>query len=38
MVFHMYASAHGVSFSEMVLVTPDGPERLTQTPRLLFEV
>jgi Xaa-Pro dipeptidase len=37
MVFHMYVSAQGVSFSETVLVTPDGPERLTQTPRILFE-
>lgn len=37
MVFHMYASAQGVSFSETVLVTPDGPERLTQAPRILFE-
>ncbi len=37
MVFHMYASAHGLSFSETVLVTPDGPERLTRTPRIVFE-
>lgn len=37
MVFHMYASAQGVSFSETVLVNADGPERLTQTPRVLFE-
>ncbi len=37
MVFHMYVSAQGVSFSETVLVTADGPERLTQTPRILFE-
>ena len=37
MVCHMYASAQGLSFSETVLVTPDGPERLTRTPRILFE-
>jgi Xaa-Pro aminopeptidase len=37
MVFHMYASAQGVSFSETILVTADGPERLTQTPRVLLE-
>jgi Xaa-Pro aminopeptidase len=37
MVFHMYASAQGVSFSETIHVTSDGPERLTQTPRILFE-
>ena len=37
MVFHMYASAQGISFSETVLVTAEGPERLTQTPRILFE-
>ena len=37
MVFHMYASAQGVSFSETVLATADGPQRLTQTPRILYE-
>jgi Xaa-Pro aminopeptidase len=37
MVFHMYASAQGISFSETVFVTPAGPERLTQTRRILFE-
>lgn len=37
MVFHMYASAAGLSFSETVLVNEAGPERLTQTPRTLFE-
>lgn len=37
MVFHMYASAQGLSFSETVLVGEGGPERLTQTPRVLFE-
>ncbi|HEX7388181.1 MAG TPA: Xaa-Pro peptidase family protein [Castellaniella sp.] len=33
MVFHMYASAQGFAFSETVVVTPDGGQRLTQTPR-----
>lgn len=37
MVFHMYASAKGLSLSETVLVTQEGPQRLTQTPRALFE-
>jgi len=36
MVFHMYASAQGASFSESVLVTDAGPERLTQLPRALI--
>lgn len=36
MVFHMYASARGVSFSETVLVTDQGPERLTRLPRNLI--
>jgi Xaa-Pro dipeptidase len=36
MVFHMYASAAGVSFSETVLVTEAGPERLTNLPRTLL--
>jgi Xaa-Pro aminopeptidase len=36
MVFHMYASAAGVSFSETVLVTEAGPERLTNLPRSLL--
>jgi Xaa-Pro aminopeptidase len=36
MVFHMYASAQGASFSETVLVTPSGPERLTKLPRTLI--
>jgi len=36
MVFHMYVSAAGASFSETVLVTKDGPERLTRTPRTLL--
>jgi Xaa-Pro aminopeptidase len=36
MVFHMYASAAGASFSETVLVTAHGPERLTHLPRTLM--
>jgi Xaa-Pro aminopeptidase len=36
MVFHMYASAAGASFSETVLVTETGPERLTRFPRALI--
>ncbi len=36
MVFHMYASAQGASWSETVLVTENGAERLTQLPRTLF--
>lgn len=36
MVFHMYASAQGASFSETVLVTGRGPERLTSLPRTLI--
>lgn len=36
MVFHMYASAAGASFSETVHVTADGPRRLTQLPRTLI--
>lgn len=36
MVFHMYASAQGASFSETVLVTDKGPERLTRLPRTLI--
>jgi len=36
MVFHMYVSAAGASFSETVLVTESGPERLTRTPRRLL--
>jgi Xaa-Pro aminopeptidase len=36
MVFHMYASAAGVSFSETVLVAEHGPERLTKLPRTLM--
>jgi Xaa-Pro dipeptidase len=36
MVFHMYASARGASWSETVLITDQGPERLTRLPRALF--
>jgi Xaa-Pro aminopeptidase len=36
MVFHMYASAAGVSFSETVLVSADGPQRLGSLPRELM--
>jgi Xaa-Pro dipeptidase len=36
MVFHMYVSASGASFSETVLVTDSAAERLTQTPRRLL--
>lgn len=37
MVFHMYASAAGVSFSETVLVSAAGAQRLTQLPRTLIQ-
>jgi Xaa-Pro aminopeptidase len=37
MVFHMYTSAQGLAVSETVLVTASGGERLTRTPRVLFE-
>jgi len=36
MVFHMYTSAQGLAFSETVLVTENGPERLTRLERKLF--
>ena len=37
MTFHMYASAAaGIAFSETVLVTDEGPERLTKLARKLF--
>ena len=36
MVFHMWIWARGMTFSETVLVRPDGPERLTRTERTLF--
>lgn len=33
MVFHLYATAQGLGFSETVVVRPEGGERLTRTPR-----
>ena len=36
MVFHMYTSARGVSFSETVLISDEGAERLTKLDRRLF--
>lgn len=36
MVFHMVAVARGMGFSETVLVTEAGPERLTRTPRCVL--
>jgi Xaa-Pro dipeptidase len=36
MVFHMYTGARGMSFSETVLVTDGGAERLTRLERRLF--
>jgi Xaa-Pro dipeptidase len=36
MVFHMYTYAQGLAFSDTVLVTADGAECLTTTPRQLF--
>lgn len=36
MVFHMYASAQGASLSETVLITDQGPERLTRLARSLI--
>ncbi|MET4754624.1 Xaa-Pro peptidase family protein [Bradyrhizobium sp. RT11b] len=34
-VFHMYTSAHGMAFSETIVVTPEGGKRLTQMERRL---
>src|SRR5262249_61643344 len=36
MVFHMYTGARGMAFSETVLVTEGGPDRLTRLERPLF--
>lgn len=36
MVFHMYASARGLGFSETIVIESDGARRLTQTPRALL--
>jgi len=38
MVFHMYTSAQGISFSETVVVRAEGGERLTRLERRLFSV
>ncbi len=38
MTFHMYTSSSaGIAFSETVLITEEGPKRLTQTERKLFQ-
>lgn len=37
MTLHMYTSAKGLAISETVLVTSAGAERLTQTPRQIFQ-
>jgi Xaa-Pro dipeptidase len=37
MVFHVYTSAAGIALSETVVVREDGGERLTRSPRVLFE-
>ncbi|MFT4063872.1 M24 family metallopeptidase [Paraburkholderia sp.] len=37
MILHAYTSAGGIALSETVVVTNKGGERLTQTPRILFE-
>ncbi|MCB1469208.1 MAG: aminopeptidase P family protein, partial [Rhizobiaceae bacterium] len=37
MTFHMYLVADGIAFSETILVSEDGAERLTKLPRRLFE-
>lgn len=36
MVFHVYATAHGLGFSETVVVGADGGERLTKSPRQIL--
>lgn len=36
MAFHMYTSAGGLAFSDTILITNSGAERLTKTPRQLF--
>ncbi|UPJ94886.1 Xaa-Pro peptidase family protein [Bradyrhizobium sp. 172] len=35
-IFHMYTSARGMSFSETIVVTPEGGKRLTKKERRLF--
>jgi Xaa-Pro dipeptidase len=37
MVFHVYATTHGMGFSETVVVTPQGGKRLTLTPRRILQ-
>jgi Xaa-Pro dipeptidase len=37
MAFHMYVSASGVAFSETILITETGAERLTLAPRQIFQ-
>jgi Xaa-Pro dipeptidase len=36
MVFHVYTTAHGLGFSETVVVRPDSGERLTKAPRKIL--
>jgi Xaa-Pro dipeptidase len=36
MVFHLYATAQGLGFSETVVVNKEGGARLTNTPRLVL--
>lgn len=36
-VFHMYAWAGGMAFSDTVVVTPEGGKRMTQLPRILAQ-
>ncbi|WP_192458940.1 M24 family metallopeptidase [Musicola keenii] len=38
MVFHMYASARSLAFSESVVVTPQGGQRLSALPRALLSL
>jgi Xaa-Pro aminopeptidase len=38
MVLHMYTVGKGLAFNETVVVTEDGGERLTRTPRKLLSV
>ncbi len=38
MVFHLYATAQGLGFSETVAVGKDGGIRLTQSPRRILSV
>lgn len=38
MVFHMYTYAAGIAFSDTILITSSGSERLTKTERKLFVI